>query len=82
MQNSNINPSIKYIESSQIHSNDVGSKNIQVYEINLLNTPIFICVGNFNTDIENIIYVPISSIEPVICIISSFSIHVSPVNNL
>ena len=53
MQNSNINPSIKYIESSQIHSNDIGSKNIQVYEITLLNTPIFICVGNFNTDIDN-----------------------------
>lgn len=64
MQNSNINPSIKYIESSQIHSNDVGSKNIQVYEINLLNTPIFICVGNFNTDIENIIYVPIYLLSP------------------
>ena len=64
MQNSNINPSIKYIESSQIHSNDVGSKNIQVYEINLLNTPIFICLGNFNTDIENIIYVPIYLLSP------------------
>jgi len=64
MQNSNINPSIKYIESSQIHSNDVGSKNIQVYEINLLNNPIFICLGNFNTDIENIIYVPIYLLSP------------------
>jgi hypothetical protein len=64
MQNSNINPSIKYIESSQIHSNDIGSKNIQVYEITLLNTPIFICVGNFNTDIENIIYSPIYLLSP------------------
>mgnify|MGYP001382320100 FL=1 len=59
MQNSNINPSIKYIESSQINTNDIGSKNVQTYEINLLNIPIFICTGNFNTDIENIIYVTI-----------------------
>ena len=64
MQNSNINPSIKYIESSQINTNDIGSKNIQVYEINLLNIPIFICTGNFNTDIENIIYVPIYLLSP------------------
>lgn len=64
MQNSNINPSIKYIESSQINSNDIGSKNIQVYEINLLNIPIFICTGGFNTDIENIIYVPIYLLSP------------------
>ena len=64
MQNSNINPSIKYIESSQINTNDIGSKNVQTYEINLLNIPIFICTGNFNTDIENIIYVPIYLLSP------------------
>ena len=64
MQKSNINPSIKYIETTKINENDNNQKNIQVYEILLLDVSILICTGNFNLDIDTIIYVPIYLVHP------------------
>ena len=67
MARSTLNSKLKYTESTQIHENDIGLENVSVYEIELLDTPILIVLGQLDKKYEekfNVITIPIYLINP------------------
>tara|TARA_B100000424_G_C22939334_1_gene499833 strand:- start:1013 stop:3004 length:1992 start_codon:yes stop_codon:yes gene_type:complete len=67
MARSTLNSKLKYTETTQIHENDIGLENVSVYEIELLDTPIFIVLGQIDKKHEekfNIVTIPIYLINP------------------
>ena len=67
MVKSLLNSSLEYKESTTINTDDIGLENLQVYEIEYLETPFFIVLGSIDKSNEaeyNVSFVPIYILNP------------------